>query len=90
LTSGFLNRANIPPTFETDKEAIATALGTFRRIEPARTRVVRIKNTLLLEKVYISEILLKEAERNEDIEIIGETNEMVFDSEGNLVGGDYV
>jgi len=90
LTSGFLNRANIPPTFETDKEAIATALETFRRIEPAKARVVRIKNTLLLEKVYISEILLKEAERKEDIEIIGETNEMLFDSEGNLLGGDYV
>jgi len=90
LTSGFLNRANIPPTFETDKEAIATALRTFRRIEPARARVVRIKNTLILEKVYISEILLKEAEEREDIEIIGEVNEMLFDSEGNLLGGDYV
>jgi len=90
LTSGFLNRANIPPTFETDKEAIATALRTFRRIEPVKARVVRIKNTLILEKVYISEVLLKEAEGREDIKIIGEINEMLFDSEGNLLGGDYV
>ncbi|MEA1964140.1 MAG: lactate racemase domain-containing protein [Candidatus Aerophobetes bacterium] len=90
LTSGFLNRANIPPTFGTDKEAIATALETFRRIDPAKARVVRIKNTLLLEKVYISEVLLKEAKEREDIVIIGEINEMTFDSKGNLMGGDYV
>ena len=90
LTSGFLNRANIPITFNTDKEAVATALGTFIRIESAKVRVVRIKNTLALEKVYISEVLLKEAEKREDLEIIGELKEMLFDSAGNLLGGDYV
>ena len=89
LTSGFLNRANIPPTFETDKDAIATALETLRRIEPAKARVVRIQNTLALETIYISEILLKEAEENENIEIIGNINQMLFDSKGNLLGGDY-
>jgi len=30
---------------------------TFRRIEPAKARVVRIKNILALETIYISEIL---------------------------------
>lgn len=89
LTSGFLNRANIPPTFETDKDAIATALETLRRIEPAKARVVRIQNTLALETIYISEILLKEVEENENIEIIGNINQMLFDSKGNLLGGDY-
>ena len=50
----------------------------------------RIKNTLALEKVYISEVLLKEAEKREDLEIIGELKEMLFDSAENLLGGDYV
>ena len=90
LTSGFLNRANIPLTFNTDKEAITTAIGTFRRSKPKELRVVRVKNTLALEKVYISESLLKEAEKREDIEIISELNKMLFDSGGNLLGGDYV
>lgn len=90
LTSGFLNRANIPPTFQTDREAIATALGTFKRIKPEKVRVVRIKNTLQLERVYISEALLKEAEKREDIEIIGSLGEMLFDPQGNLLEGEYV
>ncbi|MCJ7657051.1 MAG: DUF362 domain-containing protein [Candidatus Atribacteria bacterium] len=90
LTTGFLSRANIPLTFNTDREAVATALGTFTRIESAKVRVVRIKNTLALEKVYISEVLLKEAEERENLEIIGESKEMSFDSAGNLLGGDYV
>ena len=42
------------------------------------------------KKVYISEVLLKEAEKREDLEIIGELKEMLFDSAGNLWGGDYV
>jgi hypothetical protein len=67
-----------------------TALETFVRIESAKVRVVRIKNTLAIEKVYISEVLLKEAEKREDLEIISELKEMLFDSTGNLGGGDYV
>lgn len=90
LTSGFLNRANIPPTFDTDKEAIAVALSTFKRIKPEEVRVVRIKNTLQLEKVYISEVLLKEVKGRADIEIIGSPGEMSFDAEGNLLEGEYV
>lgn len=57
---------------------------TFRRIESAKARVVRIKNILALETIYISEILLKEAEEKKNIEIIGDMKEMSFDSEGNL------
>lgn len=90
LTSGFLNRANIPPTFDTDKEAISTALGTFKRIKTEQVKVVRIKNTLELEKVYISEVLLKEAEGRADIEIVGSPEQMSFDAEGNLLEGEYV
>lgn len=57
---------------------------TFRRIESAKARVVRIKNILALETIYISEILWKEAEEKKNIEIIGDMKEMSFDSEGNL------
>ena len=89
LTSGFLNRAFVPLICETDKEAIATAVGTFKRKDPHRLKVMRIKNTLEIEKLYISEVLLEEARARDDIQILGEMEPMKFDTQGNLVGGDY-
>jgi len=89
LTSGFLNRAFVPLTCETDKEAIATAIGTFKGKDPDRVRVMRIKNTLQIEKLYISESLLQEARTRDDIQILGEMKPMKFDTQGHLVGGDY-
>jgi len=89
LTSGFLNRAFVPLTCETDKEAITTATGTFKGKDPDRVRVMRIKNTLQIEKLYISESLLQEARTRDDIQILGEMKPMKFDTQGHLVGGDY-
>jgi len=89
LTAGFLNRAFVPLTCEPDKEAIATAISTFKRKDPGRLKVMRIKNTLKIEKLYISEPLLEEARARDDVQILGEIEPMKFDSQGNLAGGDY-
>ena len=80
LTSGFLNRAFVLLTCETDKEAITTAIGTFKGKDPDRVRVMRIKNTLQIEKLYISESLLQEARTRDDIQILGEMKPMKFDT----------
>ena len=89
LTAGFLNRAFVPLTCEPDKEAIATAISTFKRKDPGRLKVMRIKNTLKIEKLYISEPLLEEARARDDVQILGEIEPMKFDVQGNLAGGDY-
>ncbi len=89
LTAGFLNRVFVPFTCETDKEAIATAIGTFKRKDLAILKVIRIKNTLKIERLYISEPLLEEARARDDIQIIGEIEPMKFDVQGSLMGGDY-
>lgn len=89
LTSGFLNRSFVPLTCETDKEAIATAIGTFRREDPEELKVMRIRNTLQIQRLYISGSLLQEARTRDDIQILGEMKPMRFDPQGHLVGGDY-
>ncbi len=89
LTAGFLNRVFVPLTCETDKETVATAIGTFKRKYPQSLKVMRIKNTLKIEKLYISEPLLEEARARDDIKIIGEIEPMKFDVQGSLMGGDY-
>jgi Lactate racemase N-terminal domain len=63
FTSGFLQRGRIPLVFETDAEAIDAALfHVFRANPQARpnARVMRIRNTLELEELWITPNLIDE------------------------------
>lgn len=82
ITTGLWSSGRIPITLENDKEAIEVAL---RKLEPAKAKVVRIKNTLHLEEIYVSEALLEELKGKPDIEILSEPREMQFDASGNLI-----
>ncbi len=57
FTSGFLKRCRMPLVFESDEETIKAALFDAFRADPSRTadaRVMRIKNTLALENLWVS------------------------------------
>jgi hypothetical protein len=77
-------KARIPIALPTDREAIATALTTVGPIEPWEVRVIRIKNTLEMEEMQISEALMDELKGRPDITPIGSPEEPMFDAEGNL------
>jgi hypothetical protein len=77
--------AKIPATFDTDREAIETALACIGLTEPARARVVRIKNTLKLGEVEVSEAYADEVRRRPDLEVLGEARPFAFDAAGQLV-----
>ena len=64
--------------------ALDAVFQTIGLVEPEDSKVVRIKNTLVLDNVEISEGLLDAAKEREELEITGELKEMEFDSEGNL------
>lgn len=57
--------------FETSELAVKAAIKTAAVVDQAKARVVRIKNTLQVKEIYISESLLEEAIQNEKIEIFG-------------------
>jgi Domain of unknown function (DUF362) len=82
VTSGTPRGAAIPPHFPSDREALAAA---FRILgHPARPRVMRIRSTLELEDLLISEALLAELRNEPGIQVVGEAAAMPFDPEGNL------
>ena len=63
FTSGFLLRCRMPLVFESDEETIKAALFDAFRADPSQcadARVMRIKNTLTLDKLLVSENLLHE------------------------------
>jgi hypothetical protein len=77
-------KARIPIALETDREAIATALTTVGPIEAWEARVIRIKNTLEMEELQISEALMDEIKGRQDVMVMGGLEEMAFDGSGNL------
>ncbi len=58
ITSANLDGAAIPMIMNTDREAIALAVKTVVRVKPQDCRIVRIKNTLHLSEIQVSEPLL--------------------------------
>jgi hypothetical protein len=68
----------------TDREAIQLALKTCSRVKHPETRIVWIKNTLSLEKIFASEPLLPEIRKISQIEVLGDPRPMPFDGQGNL------
>lgn len=48
-------------------------------------RIVRIKNTLELEKIYVSEAMIPDVKENMNVKIMGEPIEFMFNEEGTLL-----
>jgi hypothetical protein len=83
VTSGFPQGASIPAHYDEDRQAIASALGILGLREPENARIIRIKNTLQLEYVEVSEPCLSELSPASKFEIC-EPAEWRFDEHGNL------
>lgn len=84
ITGISLEKAAIPMYFETDKECIRVALGSVGLAPAEESRIVRIKNTLHLDEVEVSEIYKEEIADRPDLEILEGPRPMSFDAEGNL------
>ena len=55
-------------------------LKTLNGIDPKNARIVRIKNTLKLAEIYVSEAMMKEVHDNSMLEAISSAEEMSFNS----------
>jgi len=85
VTSVNPDAARVPLTLANDKEAIEVALGMIGLTPPEKARAVRIKNTLQLTEIEVSESLLDEVNINDRLSQITEIYPMTFDSGGNLL-----
>ena len=77
-------RGRLPIIMESAESALQAALDTCRYSSRLSPRIMRIHDTLNLEKVYVSEALLEEISTREDIEVLGSAVPMT-DAEGNLM-----
>jgi hypothetical protein len=77
--------AKLPPTYDTDREAVETALSCIGLTPPERARVIRITSTLLLGEIECSEALLPDIARRPDLTVIGPARPLEFDAAGQLI-----
>jgi len=84
LTSLSPNCAKIPIHFEADRETIARAFASLPLREPTEAKVIRILDTLSLEKVEVSEAYTEALRQRKDLEPLGSPRAMEFDEANNL------
>lgn len=77
-------KSKIPFYYDTDKEAIEVALETIGLTKPENARVIRIESTLRLTELDLSKVLLKDVDLQSNLEVIGDTLPLQFDSSDNL------
>lgn len=85
LTGGHPTAAAIPIVYDTDYEALESALQTVGLDEPENAKVVQISDTLHVAEVLVSEAYLPQIERRDDLEVLEGPSEMEFDADGFLL-----
>jgi hypothetical protein len=70
ITATYLDGANIPVIMNTEEEAISLAVKSLRRVRPEAARIVRIKNTLELTHIAVSEPMLPDVEAHSQMKAL--------------------
>ncbi len=78
-------KAAIPIYLETDRKAIEIGLGSIGLTPPEKSRIIRIKNTLHLDEVEVSQVYGTEVKTRQDLKILHGPSPMVFDADDNLL-----
>jgi hypothetical protein len=84
LTSGYPDSANLPVHLDSDREVLDAALAILGTRPPVDARIQRIRNTLALEEVEVSEACLAEPSRKTEFTPLGPAQPLHFDASGNL------
>lgn len=85
LTATFVGRARMPIALESDLAVIAAALGTLGRPAKDAVRIIRIRNTLQVEHLWVSPAVWAEIKGFDHIEAVGDPEDWLFNNTGNLV-----
>lgn len=83
LTAGYPEGAFVPVHFDTDREVLDAALAIIGTRAAAEARVLRIRNTMLLEEMDISEPCLAEAALT-TFDVLGPAPSPYLDAQGHL------
>lgn len=84
LTSTVVAPTKIATTLPNDRETIQAAIKTSNILDFHQVKMVRIKNTLVLNEIEVSEALIEAVKQHPQMELVSDLYDIPFDSEGNL------
>ena len=84
VASAMTERGKIPIALATDFDAVKAALLCCWMVPSESARIVRIKNTMILDEFYVSEPLLDEVSQLSGVVSIGPLNELEFGDDGSI------
>ncbi len=85
LTACTPNGAKLPLVFDSDREAVDSALDCIGLTRPTEARVIRIKNTLMLGEIECSEVFLPEIAKRPNLAVVGKGRALGFDAAGQII-----
>ena len=84
ITSTVPLTVKIPMVLKSDRQAIQGCIKTCNVDDWSKLRIVRIKNTIALNEIEVSEALLPLVQAHPNMEVLSEPYELKFDENGNL------
>ena len=84
LTAISPEKAALPIHFPTDRQCLDACLKTIGMVEPEEVRLVRIKNTLDLDCLWVSKALESDILSNSKLRIVSPWETLTFDQDENL------
>ncbi|KAA9022532.1 lactate racemase domain-containing protein [Niallia endozanthoxylica] len=84
LTSTVVAPTKIATTLPNDRETIQAAIKTCNILDFTNVKMVRIKNTLEISEIEVSEALIEHVKQHPNMELISDLCDFSFDEKGNL------
>lgn len=85
ITGNHPSAGSVPLHYDTDRQVLDAALCTIGLIEPEKAKVIRIKNTLQVGELEVSEAFAADLDGRQDLTLLQPARDMQFDLEGNLI-----
>ena len=85
MTGNHPSAGAVPISFDSDRKVLEAALSTCGLVEPPDARVMRIRNTLDVEEILVSEACEKEVARRGELSVVEPPREMQFDANDDLL-----
>jgi hypothetical protein len=85
ITATFFNRCKLPMVLPTDERLFQVAVGTLPDASRRDPRVCIVRDTLHLDRLWVSPPLAEEARQQEGVRIVSGPHPLAFDGQGALV-----
>ena len=84
ITSTALSFSKLPIVMKNDADTIRLCVKSCTDIDKQNPRIIRIHNTLALDRIWVSEAMIPEVLENPNLELLGQPEPLPFNEAGNL------